>query len=366
MPRPGPEVGVVQVEATVHVACPGITDPSLQKYASLPPPVPDEKSGKYYLEAKYSQVGDRMTCTTTIRAHACERQLQSTEKGLCSPCLECRALVLKKHLRETTSERKQVLKNTPLSRLSKKKVINALKIQRMEKNLREKQLKEIQTKLKEDASVEVSSNSHHRLTELMGTAEKDSFTSMFWEEQKKAFASKKGGMRWHPMMIRFAILIHSQSPSTYRTLREAGAVRLPAESTLRDYTNVLHPQTGFDLNVFLELKKVAEPLLENERWVVLLHDEISIKEDLVYDRVTGELVGFVNPSGSNGTTGEESRLATHALIFMAVGVTSNIKMSLGYFPTVTATSDQIMPWFWQAVGLLETVCNLKVYILLQL
>ena len=87
--------------------------------------------------------------------------------------------------------------------------------------------------------------SHHRLTELMGTAEKDSFTSMFWEEQKKAFASKKGGMRWHPMMIRFAILIHSQSPSTYRTLREAGAVRLPAESTLRDYTNVLHPQTGF-------------------------------------------------------------------------------------------------------------------------
>ena len=95
-------------------------------------------------------------------------------------------------------------------------------------------------------------------------------------------------------MIRLAIFIHSQSPSLYRTLRNTKIVKLPAESTLRDYTNVLHPQSGFALEVFLELKKQAEPLLEEERWVCLLHDEISIKADLVYDRVTGELVGYID------------------------------------------------------------------------
>ena len=148
------------------------------------------------------------------------------------------------------------------------KVSNALKMERMQKAL--KQLREIQSKLAEET---VSNTSHERLKNIMDSAEKDSFTELFWKEQKKAFGSKAHGMRWHPMMVRFAILIHSQSPSAYRSLREVGVVKLPGESTLRDYTNVLHPQSVFQPEVFLELKKMAEPLSDNERWVCLLHDE---------------------------------------------------------------------------------------------
>ena len=129
---------------------------------------------------------------------------------------------------------------------------------------------------------------------------------------------------------------------------------------LRDYTNVLHPQSGFHLDVFTELRKQTASLLDKERWVVLLHDEISIKQELVYDKVTGELVGFIDQSNWNDATAKESHLATHALVFMVVGITSNIKMSLGYVPTITATANQIMPWLWKAIGLLENVCNLKV------
>jgi hypothetical protein len=39
-------------------------------------------------------------------------------------------------------------------------------------------------------------------------------TKLFWEEQLKAFSVKrKEGMRWHPMMARLAILLHSRSPA---------------------------------------------------------------------------------------------------------------------------------------------------------
>ena len=47
------------------------------------------------------------------------------------------------------------------------------------------------------------------------------------------------GMKWHPMLIKFAIMIRQQSPALYRTLRDVGVLRLPGESTLRDYTAVI-------------------------------------------------------------------------------------------------------------------------------
>lgn len=363
MKRSAPEVNSIlePEDSTKNLRpCPGIVDQKLQRYAKLPPPVPDEKSPEYYLHASYGEEAGRVTCTTAIKAHACHKQLQAEDGELCGPCRGCKILVLKKHARQCIAEKKDIQKNTPLSKLSKKKVENALKLERMGKNLREKQLQEIQSKLREDTSVDLSEKSHDKLTEIMELAEKDTFISMFWEEQKKAFSRKKGGMRWHPMLVRFAILLHSQSPSAYRTIRKTGVLQLPAESTLRDYTNVLHPRSGFMLDVFLELKNLTASLTENERWVVLLHDEISIKQDLVYDRLTGELIGFIDKSQWTDATAKEGHLATHALVFMAVGVTSNIKTSLGYVPTMTATADQILPWFWKAVGLLETVCNLKV------
>lgn len=35
----------------------------------------------------------------------------------------------------------------------------------------------------------------------------DGFLDLFWKEQKKAFKSHPKDMRWHPMMIRFAIFL---------------------------------------------------------------------------------------------------------------------------------------------------------------
>lgn len=82
--------------------------------------------------------------------------------------------------------------------------------------------------------------------------EMDPMVKLFWEEQVKAFgANTRGmlsidksqvddrfqlffiltdfisGMKWHPKLVKFAVLIHQQSPALYRTLRSMGVVRLP-------------------------------------------------------------------------------------------------------------------------------------------
>ena len=76
----------------------------------------------------------------------------------------------------------------------------------------------------------------------------DPFMKLFWEEQQKAASVDPRGMRWHPMMIRFAIYLHYQSHRAYEALR--GVLHLPNKSTLRDYTNVFRPHEGYQEVVF--------------------------------------------------------------------------------------------------------------------
>ena len=58
------------------------------------------------------------------------------------------------------------------------------------------------------------------------------------------------GMRWHPTMIRFAIYLQYQSSRAYEAIRQSGVLRLPNRSTLRDYTNFVQPQSGFQTQAF--------------------------------------------------------------------------------------------------------------------
>ncbi|CAB4034941.1 Hypothetical predicted protein, partial [Paramuricea clavata] len=94
-------------------------------------------------------------------------------------------------------------------------------------------------------------------------------------------------------------------------------------------------------------------------------------DDLVYDKVTGELVGFVNIGNDVDDchvirNKEESiktaNVATHVLVFMVTSIAFRLKFSLGYFATTTATADQLFLLMWKAVGLLETYAGLKVVV----
>ncbi|KAK7480261.1 hypothetical protein BaRGS_00028537 [Batillaria attramentaria] len=237
--------------------------------------------------------------------------------------------------------------------MPKEHLKEAFKKVRQENGELQKKLRAFQNSMVRD-SIEISPEFHKSLSATDTSAIREPMQKLFWEEQQKALMTKKRGMRWHPMMIRLAILLHSKSKAAYETLRTTGVVELPAETTLRQYTSAVRLEQGFQPEVMAELKKFADSLQPHQRYVVLLHDEMTIKSDLVFDERSGALVGFVN---KDMWTFE--KMATHALVFYVVGVNSHLKMSLGYFGTRTATSDQLMPLLWTAIGCVEE-CGLQV------
>lgn len=134
-------------------------------------------------------------------------------------------------------------------------------------------------KLQKSDHVQVNKGMHDALFTDMETNvdENQEFIQLFWAEQKKMFKRKneKGkcyhtgqqkylieffllGHRWHPMLLRFALHLHSQSPAAYRSLKQTGLLRLPGETTLQSYTNYIHPESGYNPLVIEEIRKAAE------------------------------------------------------------------------------------------------------------
>ena len=115
---------------------------------------------------------------------------------------------------------------------------------------------------------------------------------MFWEQQKEANACADArSMRWHPLMIKWCVYLRHLSSSAYETLRDSGCVVLPSQRTLCDYTHYVPAVIGFSAASDKQLFEAANisDCQEWEKYVVLILDEMHIKEDLVFDKHTGKL-----------------------------------------------------------------------------
>ena len=124
-----------------------------------------------------------------------------------------------------------------------------------------------------------------------------SFQRIFWDQQLEAAKYQKAcNMKWHPLMIKWCLYLRYKSSGAYELLRESGCVKLPSQRTLRDYTHVIKKATGFSLELDAQLMKAAdiECLEMWQKCVMLILDEMKIREDLVYDKCTDELIGFTD------------------------------------------------------------------------
>ena len=125
----------------------------------------------------------------------------------------------------------------------------------------------------------------------------DSFPFIFWKQQRECLPKKgqlKKGIRWHPLMIKWCIYLKHQSSKAYETLRGSG-IALPSQRTLRDYSNAVKAGPGFSLEVDDQILKAAKlsSSPDYHSLIVLLIDEMHVKEDLVYNKHSGRLIGFV-------------------------------------------------------------------------
>lgn len=334
--------------------CPGVTEPDLQDQASLPSA---NKQPYYRHVMRYASNNDVVSCVSCVRSGQCELFLAG-DKEVCKGCHYAKTLLVKKHNYATESASQPLSKHDPLHSTSKKKLSCALKATRKSEQLLQEELEAFKKKF-ETESVGVSETLHQDMREVIDkTVIDDPLSKLFWEQQVKAFQTQKKGMRWHPAMIRLAILLHSRSAAAYETLRETGILKLPGPSTLRDYTNVVLPESGFSQPALQEITRQTKDLADKDRFVVLLHDEMTIKADLVFDRRSGDVIGFRNQHKWTGNL--QDNLATHVLVFFVVGVTTSLRVSMGFFATETATAGDLFTLLWQAIGYLETHCRLKV------
>ncbi len=124
---------------------------------------------------------------------------------------------------------------------------------------------------------------------ILENSELSPFQKIFWKQQEEsAMMENSQGMRWHPLMVRWCIYLRHQSQGAYETLR--GCISLPSQRTLRDYTHHIKAAQGFSNEVDSQLCSAAgiDRIEEREKYVILLVDEMHVKEDLVYDKHTGE------------------------------------------------------------------------------
>ena len=123
---------------------------------------------------------------------------------------------------------------------------------------------------------------------------------IFWDQQISYNALKdKRLMRWHPLIIRFALNLKYLSTSAYKAIHQSGIIHLPSERTLSDYTHWSTPNSGVNLEFIEEFARMMGDIPSAQHCCTLSMDEMKIKSGLVFDRHNGKLVGFVDLDGVN-------------------------------------------------------------------
>ena len=124
------------------------------------------------------------------------------------------------------------------------------------------------------------------------------FMKLFCDEQQKYSKTSKTGRRYHPMIIKYCLNLAAKSTAAYSELRYDsatgfGVLVLPSLRTFGDYRNFIKPKRGFNPYVIKDLKQKTEDFSEQEGYVTIIIDEMKFQEDLVWEKNSGELIGFI-------------------------------------------------------------------------
>ena len=350
--------------------CEGICDEELVKYGEIPS---KETSKRFYKHVDTKPLLEKQNApvlySTCVRSCAC---LFLSDANICGPCKTVKKYLKQKWSIESNVSKKTLSLSTPLRSAAKKKLINALILSRAKEKSLNERIKLLGKKIQIEG-VKLDSDIHNDLQGIiecsLASVNKNSFADLFWKEQVKAFSRSSSGIRWHPMVIRFALHLHLRSPSAYNALRESKVIKLPSDRTLRYYGNIVHPRAGFKKEVFYELKhEIAKYSHPSQMYVTLMFDEMSVKDDLVYDKVTEQLIGFVDVGKNMEAFMKKGykagnlvdQVATQVLVLMVCGLTSPVKKAIAYFATQSCSGTILFSLLWKAVGYLETYANVRV------
>ena len=263
---------------------------------------------------------DKTSCHyTTVRHTKCELLMEKVGGYQAKRCSQCDSHRKVLHILLSRQEKRALDGRTAHNSHANYRYLNTPeKVQRLHdmrsvQRRTETQLKQLRTQVNrivQEEGVEVDEELHADLQKIMSESEEEvtsssagsSFQEIFFKQQKEAVAHKNSrSMRWHPLMIKWCLYLKHLSSKAYETLHESGCVALPSQRTLRDYTHFLNSSSGFSKEVDAQLISATkvDRLQDFEKCVSLIMDEMYIKEDLIYNKHSGEIVGFANLGDTN-------------------------------------------------------------------
>ena len=230
----------------------------------------------------------------------------------------------------------------------------------------------------------VSKDMHDDLLSVMGkhnedvlkSFPEDSFQHIFWLSQYNAAQQKSPtGLRWNPAMIRWCIFLQQKSSAAYELIRKSNCIHFPSQRTLRRYTQFYNASTGFSCELDEQMMRDSkiQSLEYYQKFVSIIGDEMYIKEKLVYNKSTGDLVGYCDIGDinnhliqlekeythTNAGTAKHDTLAKTMMVLMVRGLFTNFTFPYASFASSTLTGEQLIPIFYEAIMRIER-CGFKV------
>lgn len=208
---------------------------------------------------------------------------KSCDTKICIACMryysKCTGIFKRKIKQEDETDWDSVV-NTPLSRCTDGRVQSTVtshhgKIEQLQKEM-------------EGCGVSISQS----LKELVeAVANSDNFLREWWFHQKQLHeAGSNHERRYPPSVIRYCLMLHAKSPSVYHLAQEITI--LPSDRALRreDMKSLSAYKKGIPRGV-----ANRAPASENcHDFAEFCADEMTMKEDLVFHSITGEVIGFVD------------------------------------------------------------------------
>jgi len=264
----------------VYEVCVGVDDEEFKPLWGI------DKNGKIdenpYHEARYSK---------TFRPFACEMLVPTQKyfKRRCSTCIKNKIRFRNKLPRHTGKEAPPTTSNVHLDR---EQLVGKVERQQKELKYARAQIVKLKAKLEETITnngVDIGDDLSDDLCSIVESAELTPVQELFFKEQMK-HSKKSTGRRWHPALIRFALLIKT---AAYRAIQNSGAITLPSERTLFEYSHVIPPEAGVTKE---KVDRVTKQLVHNypltyQKFHILLMDEMHVNQKLVFFKINWAIGG---------------------------------------------------------------------------
>ena len=152
------------------------------------------------------------------------------------------------------------------------------------------------------------------------------------------------------------------SSAAYRTLKDTGFIVLPSDRTLRDYTHVFEACVGIQAEVTDQLVDEAklDSLEDFQKCICVVFDEVKVKEGLVFDKHSGEIIGFTDLGEANNDIeilereiDQPPKLAKSMLVFMVRGIFTKLTFPYAQFSCDSLDARKLYPIVWDVVRSLE-------------